>query len=60
MITKDKKQFMDLLLLADESESMIDKYCKRSIEIQHFRPFKIQHLARRQRLSYLCQNGLLK
>ena len=25
-ITDDKKQFMDLLLLADESESMIEKY----------------------------------
>lgn len=25
-ITKDKKQYLDLLLLADEQESMIDKY----------------------------------
>ena len=28
-ITDDKKQFMDLLLLADESESMIEKYLER-------------------------------
>jgi len=26
LITENKKQFIDLLLLADESESMIDKY----------------------------------
>ena len=25
-ITENKKQFLDLLLLADEQESMIDKY----------------------------------
>ena len=29
IINTDKKQFMDLLLLADESESMIDKYLDR-------------------------------
>lgn len=26
LITKDKKQFLDLLLLGDEQESMIDRY----------------------------------
>lgn len=29
MINENKKQFLDLLLLADESESMIDKYLER-------------------------------
>ena len=29
LITSNKKQFLDLLLLADEQESMIDKYLKR-------------------------------
>lgn len=29
IINKDKKQFLDLLLLADEQESMIDKYLER-------------------------------
>ena len=29
MINQDKKQFMDLLLIADESEAMIDKYLER-------------------------------
>ena len=29
IIKENKKQFMDLLLLADESESMIDKYLER-------------------------------
>lgn len=29
MITKDKKKFIDLLLLADEQESMIDRYLDR-------------------------------
>ena len=29
LITENKKQFIDLLLLADESESMIDKYLER-------------------------------
>lgn len=29
MINEDKKQFLDLLLLADEQESMIDKYLER-------------------------------
>ena len=29
MINEDKKRFLDLLLLADESESMIDKYLER-------------------------------
>lgn len=29
IIKEDKKQFLDLLLLADESESMIDKYLER-------------------------------
>ncbi|MFR9152056.1 MAG: GNAT family N-acetyltransferase, partial [Hungatella sp.] len=28
-IEENKKQFMDLLLLADEQESMIDKYLER-------------------------------
>ena len=28
-INENKKQFIDLLLLADESESMIDKYLER-------------------------------
>lgn len=28
-ITKNKKQYLDLLLLADESEEMIDKYLER-------------------------------
>lgn len=28
-ITKNKKQYIDLLLLADESESMIDRYLER-------------------------------
>jgi len=28
-ITKNKKQYLDLLLLADESEAMIDKYLER-------------------------------
>lgn len=28
-VKEDKKQFLDLLLLADESESMIDKYLER-------------------------------
>lgn len=28
-ITSDKKQFLDLLLLADEQESMIDRYLER-------------------------------
>lgn len=27
--TDDKKQYLDLLLLADESESMIDRYLER-------------------------------
>ncbi|MCL1804157.1 MAG: GNAT family N-acetyltransferase [Eubacteriaceae bacterium] len=30
IITENKKQFIDLLLLADESESMIDKYLERA------------------------------
>ena len=29
LITSNKKQFLDLLLLADEQESMIDKYLER-------------------------------
>ena len=29
LVTNDKKQFLDLLLLADEQESMIDKYLER-------------------------------
>jgi len=29
LISEDKKQFIDLLLLADESEAMIDKYLAR-------------------------------
>lgn len=29
IVKEDKKQFLDLLLLADESESMIDKYLER-------------------------------
>ena len=29
IVNEDKKQFMDLLLLADEQESMIDKYLER-------------------------------
>ena len=29
LITENKKQFIDLLLLADESEAMIDKYLER-------------------------------
>lgn len=29
IINEDKKQFLDLLLLADEQESMIDKYLER-------------------------------
>jgi len=29
IVNTDKKQFIDLLLLADESESMIDKYLER-------------------------------
>lgn len=29
IITKDKKQFLDLLLLADEQESMVDRYLGR-------------------------------
>lgn len=29
LITSNKKQFLDLLLLADEQESMIDKYMER-------------------------------
>ena len=29
IVTNDKKQFLDLLLLADEQESMIDKYLER-------------------------------
>lgn len=29
IINKDKKQFIDLLLLADEQESMIDRYLER-------------------------------
>ena len=29
IITENKKQFIDLLLLADESEAMIDKYLER-------------------------------
>lgn len=29
MVNEDKKQFLDLLLLADEQESMIDKYLER-------------------------------
>ncbi|WP_125142245.1 GNAT family N-acetyltransferase [Clostridium transplantifaecale] len=29
IVKEDKKQFMDLLLLADEQESMIDKYLER-------------------------------
>ena len=29
MITNNKKQFLDLLLLADEQENMIDKYLER-------------------------------
>ena len=29
LVNKDKKRFVDLLLLADESESMIDKYLER-------------------------------
>ena len=29
IVNEDKKQFLDLLLLADESESMIDKYLER-------------------------------
>lgn len=29
IVNKDKKQFIDLLLLADEQESMIDKYLER-------------------------------
>ena len=28
-ITENKKQYIDLLLLADESESMIDRYLER-------------------------------
>ena len=29
IVKEDKKQFIDLLLLADEQESMIDKYLER-------------------------------
>lgn len=29
LLTDDKKQYLDLLLLADESESMIDRYLER-------------------------------
>ena len=29
IINKNKKQFIDLLLLADEQESMIDRYLER-------------------------------
>ena len=29
IVNEDKKQFIDLLLIADESESMIDKYLER-------------------------------
>lgn len=29
IVKEDKKQFLDLLLIADESESMIDKYLER-------------------------------
>lgn len=28
-VTKDKKQYLDLLLLADEQEDMVDKYLER-------------------------------
>ena len=28
-VTKDKKQYLDLLLLSDEQENMVDKYLKR-------------------------------
>ena len=29
LVTSDKKEFLDLLLLADEQESMIDRYLER-------------------------------
>ena len=35
-ITDNKKQYIDLLLLADEQENMIDKYLERGILFAFF------------------------
>ena len=42
LITSNKKQFLDLLLLADEQESMIDKYLERG---EMFALYEIKNIA---------------
>lgn len=36
---KEKKQFMSLLLLADEQESMVDRYLEKGIIFSYNHPF---------------------
>ena len=47
LVTSDKKEFLDLLLLADEQESMIDRYLERgdmSVSYTHQMCIRDRHI----------------